>query len=41
MPRAPAEVVAHTIFRNAGERVIERIDAALQIAAVFGNGRLS
>jgi hypothetical protein len=40
MPGTPAEVVAHAIFRNAGERMIERIDAALQMAAVFGDARL-
>src|SRR3984957_2175519 len=40
MPTAPAKMVTHAILGNPGERVVQRIDADLEIAAIVSNARL-
>ena len=40
VPGAPAEMVAHAILRNAGKRVIERVDADFHTPPIFGDARL-
>jgi hypothetical protein len=43
VPASPTEVVADPVFGQSGQRVIERLDANLQITVVFvlvGAGRI-